>query len=432
MRSRKLLLAQPDQQLGNGNAHRAHLPAGSAQRRGRGQPTGCLHAQQMRRHDLADGPRIGRAIGMAADAGIDGAVVHAGTAADALQRGSQLLIGVGLRASVVQQHEVHLGRPVLFARATRTGDHVEIRRDVLPRGRTGEQRVERRHMVEPLHHLLDARHGNVHRWNRGAHAAVALVLHQTQRAGLGHREVHPRQPDVRLQELLPQHAPPDLDERVHTVGVVNPRNPLGKQPGNLLARLVNGGHDDVRRLLASELHDVLAHVRLQRIHASSLRRMVELDLLAHHRLALDHVPRSVRPADVQNDARRFLRRGSPVHPHPIARERLLQLHQQIGQPGQVVLANALAQYPQTLQLLRIGKLGRTLGHQKIHRPPEALAQLRMGHHGPRPLAKPCCGMKLQHLLGRRRACRHAPAPFASVSVSAAHTSTTSSRGPCAP
>jgi hypothetical protein len=104
-----------------------------------------------------------------------GAVVHAGPAADALQRGTEVGVAVGLAAAVVQQDQVQLARPVELARAARAGDGVEVGRHRLPGGRAREQAEQRQHMLEALHHLLDAGDGDVHLRHRGAHAAVALV-----------------------------------------------------------------------------------------------------------------------------------------------------------------------------------------------------------------------------------------------------------------
>jgi hypothetical protein len=56
---------------------------------------------------------------MAADARVDRAVVHARAAADALQRGAQLLVGVGLAAAVVEQHQMDFARAVLLMRLAR-------------------------------------------------------------------------------------------------------------------------------------------------------------------------------------------------------------------------------------------------------------------------------------------------------------------------
>ena len=51
---------------------------------------------------------------MAADPGINRAVVHAGAAADALQRLAHLLVGISLTAAVVEQHQMHFARAILL------------------------------------------------------------------------------------------------------------------------------------------------------------------------------------------------------------------------------------------------------------------------------------------------------------------------------
>ncbi len=369
--------AQAYQQLRDGNPDRAHFAARAAQRGHRGQQVGLFQSHHVRRHDLADRPRVGGAVGQAADAGVHRAVVHARTAADALQRLAQLLVGIGLAAAVVEQDQVHLFGAVLLARLARAGDHVEVGRDRLAGGRARQDGVQRRNVLQLLDHLLDAGDRHVHPRHGGAHAAVAFVLHQAQRAGLGDSEIHARQADVGLLELLAQHLAADLDQGVDIVGVGDAGNLLGEQGGDLLLGLVDRRHDDVRRLLARQLDDVFAHVGFQRVDPCVVHRVVELDLLAHHRLALDDGLRRMAAGDAEHDRVGFVRIGRPMHLHAVARQVGLELFEQVGQPGQAVLADAFGQRAQRVEFRFIGELCGTLGHQEVHRAAEALAQMRV-------------------------------------------------------
>ena len=388
---------------------------------------GLLEAQHVGRDDLADGAGVGGAVGVAADAGVHRAVVHAGAAADALQGLAQLLVGVGLAAAVVEEHQVHLLGAVPVAAPARAGDHVEVGRHRLPGGRAGEDGEQRRHVFQLLDHLLDAGDGDVHLGHGGAHAPVAFVLDEAQGAGLGHREVDARQADVGFLELLAQHPAADLDEGVHVVGVVDAGDVLGKQPGDLLLGLVDRRHDDVGRLLAGQLDDVFAHVGFERAHAGGFHGVVELDLLAHHRLALDHELRGVAPGDGEHDGVGLVRRFGPMHLHAVAGEAGLELFEQVGEAGQAVLADGFGQRAQRLQLVCVGKLGGALGHQEVHRAAEALAQVGIVHRVVHPRAQG---------LGRHEGDGLAGAVLGlgahCASPSALMTITTSSLGPWAP
>jgi hypothetical protein len=234
-------------------------------------------------------------------------------------------------------------------------------------------------VLQLLDHLLDAGDGDVHLGHRGAHAAVAFVLDEAQGAGFGHGKVDAGEADVGDLELLAQHAAADLDQRVHVVGVFHAGDVLGEQLGDLLLGLVDRRHDDVGRLLAGELDDVFAHVGLQRAHAGGFHGVVELDLLAHHRLALDDQLGLMAPGDAEHDRVGFVGRLGPVHMHAIADQVGLELFEQVGQLAQAVLADGFGEAAQRVELALVGKLGGALGHQEVHRAAEALAQVRVIH-----------------------------------------------------
>ena len=109
------LTAQPHQQIGDRNRDRADLATGAAQARRVRQVARGVEAVDLRRQDFADRTRINGVVGVSADAGVDRAVVHAGAAADAGEGLAQLRIAEDARAAVVEQHKVHLARPVLLA-----------------------------------------------------------------------------------------------------------------------------------------------------------------------------------------------------------------------------------------------------------------------------------------------------------------------------
>ena len=183
------LVPQPIYKPGKRDAHRAHLGAGPAQGRSRRQLALASNTLKLGLDDGTDGAGIDGPIGVTAEADIDRAVVDAGRATNATQPVPELRIGVDARAPIVQQDQVDLPRAVLLTRPPRRGDHVEVGGDGLPSGRADQQGQQGWDLVQACHHLLDPHDGDVHLRRRGAHAPVALVLHQTQGPSLGHREV---------------------------------------------------------------------------------------------------------------------------------------------------------------------------------------------------------------------------------------------------
>ena len=86
---------------------RADIGAAAVERRSEGQ-VAVFPRVEGRVDDQADRAGIGGAVAEAAAAPIDRAGVHAGAAADAFERGPELLHAQALGAAVVDQHDMHL------------------------------------------------------------------------------------------------------------------------------------------------------------------------------------------------------------------------------------------------------------------------------------------------------------------------------------
>ena len=114
------------------------------------------------------------------------------------------------------------------------------------------------------------------------------VFDEAERAGFGDGEIDAGQPDVGDEEFFAQHLAANLDQLIDVVGVIDAFDLFVEEAGDFLLGLVDRRHDDVRRLFAGQLNDVLAHVRLHRVDPRRFSRVVQLDFLADHRLALDH------------------------------------------------------------------------------------------------------------------------------------------------
>ena len=317
---------------------------------------------------------------MAANARIHRAVVHAGTTADAFEGFTQFFVGISLGATVVQQNQVHFFGAVFFTGLARAADQVEVGGDRLTGGRARQQAVQRRHMLQLFHHFFNAGDGDMHLGHGGAHATVAFVFHQAQGAGFGHAKVDARQADVGIGKLAPQHLATNANQGINVFGIGHARNFFGKQLGNGLFGLVDGRHDDVRRRLTGQLHDVLTHVGFQRLDTGCLHGVVEAHLFAHHRLALDDAFGLDPLGNTEGNGVGFIGVLRPVHLDAVGGEPGLKLLQQARQVGQAVAANLRTQFAQALQLFFIRKLGAPFGLQKVHGAAKILALPRVVEH----------------------------------------------------
>src|SRR4051812_39352764 len=117
----ELLLAQLALKIRQRNLHGAHDAALIAERGRLRQVERILDADVRRREYGADGPGINPAVGMAADVLVDGTVVHARAATDALQRFAQLRAEERC-AAAVHQDEVHRFRAVELPRSLRASE----------------------------------------------------------------------------------------------------------------------------------------------------------------------------------------------------------------------------------------------------------------------------------------------------------------------
>ncbi len=280
------VLAQLPLQVRQRDLDRTHDAALVAQRRRRRQVLRLLEADVHRREDRADRPRIHPAVGVPADVLVDGAVIHAGAAADAAQRVADVA-AEHVGAAAVDDDEVHVLRAVELALALRARQHVDVVRDRLSGRRPRQETHQRRDVLERGHDLLDAGDGDVDLRQRRRQRRVALVGDEHDRAALRDEEVAAGDAHVGGEIVLPQHAArleaQLLDARLdrRAVGLV-------EELGDLLLRLVQRRADDVRRrLVVVDLQDVLAEVGLDDRQARGLDRMVERRLLGDHRLRLD-------------------------------------------------------------------------------------------------------------------------------------------------
>jgi hypothetical protein len=208
-----------------------------------------------------------------------------------------------------------------------------------------------------------------------AHAAVAFVFHQTERPGLGHREIHPGQAYVGIEEFLAEHLAGHGGEFVHVLGVLCVLDLLAELARDLVLVLVDGRHDDVARRFAVELDDVLAQIGFQGLDAALFQEGIEMHLLRDHALALDQGPGALGLEDAQDELIGLLAGLGPLDLDAVPGGLGLELLQEIRQVQQAARPDGRAEVPQILQVAGIRELRQALGHETVHGPAEVRPEL---------------------------------------------------------
>ena len=151
------LAAQLHEQLGDVDAYRARVEAGSAEARciGQGLVDVTLRATQLWIEHRTDRAGIDRAVGMSPGALVDRAHVQARRAPDAPKRLSPKSIRQHMTAPVVEQDDVDLLRPVAVVH---TGPHRRVGVHPLARAGARQQLQHRAEVLPRGEHLLDPDH----------------------------------------------------------------------------------------------------------------------------------------------------------------------------------------------------------------------------------------------------------------------------------
>ena len=76
---------------------------------------------------------------------------------------------------------------------------------------------------------------------------------------------------------------------------------------------MNGWGHDVARALPAQLDNVFAEVRLHAAQALGLEVLIQLELLRHHGLTLQHFPGTIALAQLKDDGPGRSRIGGPMH-----------------------------------------------------------------------------------------------------------------------
>ena len=201
---------------------------------------------------------------------------------------------------------------VLLAVSARTVEQRDVARHLLARRAARQDAKEHRERLQVGNHFLHSHDGDVAAGQGRRQARVPLVLDDGDRARLGDREVRAGDPDISLEKLRAQQPARLLRELLTlrlSLGVVL----LLEQIRDLLLGLVNRRHNDVGGGVSSDLDDVLAQIRLDRLDSRRNEGVVQADLLVGHGLALDGDAPAPFGDDREHDLLRLRGIARPVH-----------------------------------------------------------------------------------------------------------------------
>ena len=181
-------------------------------------------------------------------------------------------------------------------------------------------------------------------------ARVALIRHKDETAALGGNEISPRQADIRFEILMAEKMSRAPRDRLGIV-VVGTEAVFLKRRRDLTTVLVDDRFDDVRRMVAVDLHDEFAQVGLECLHPVLLQKMREFGLFADHRFGLHHLRRPAGSHDAEHRLVGGLGSRGPVHDHAVS----LQLRFNLREVGIEIFNDVLLHFSgDAAEAVRIG------------------------------------------------------------------------------
>ena len=277
------------------------------------------------------------------------ACVGTSAAPDACQGVAKDRVVEHLLAAVVEDHTVHLARPVHadgqglldVGRARWTGDPVDVAGHDLAGAAARQHAQHRNRVVQRCHQLVDAEQRDVDRRQCRREVSVAFVGDQHDGACLGDGHVRAGDAYRRIDELLAERIARVLLDRLD-------RRLCAEHLGGVFFGQVDRRRYEMRRMGVRELHHPLAEVGLDNFDAESLEVRVELDLLARHRLDLGHHHASSGrqtaarvPAELTDDIARLRRVLREMHCASDGGKAFCELLEQLWKSVEVGLASTL-------------------------------------------------------------------------------------------
>ncbi len=286
---------------------------------------------------------------------------------------------------------------MLLVARRRTLNEGRVDGDALCRRAAGEQPELAHGIGIRRHQLLDPGQYDVHRRDGRRQPTVALVGAHHHRAGLGNERVRARDAHAGPEEDVPD----GVTRGPHLLGDVLAGDlatqMLGDDVANLLARQVDRRHHHMARPLVPQLDDPLAEIGFDNLHAEVAEVVVELDLLADHRLRLgDDLDLMIR-RDLRDDPIRLVGVLGEVDDRAGRLCRLDELAEVVVDVVDRLSLGALHRVPHALELdvghhvgavtpprlLEVGEAHREslVGHRGVESPLERGVLLRGGRRG---------------------------------------------------
>ena len=177
--------------------------------------------------------------------------------------------------------------------------------------------------------LFQSDGGDVQTWTACRHVGIALVGAYHDVSCLGNAEVGTRHTGVSGQKFVAQTQACTVGQVRRVVVALLVRDAfLLEQLAHVVMVQVDGGHHDVRGLLALELDDAFAEVGLHYFDAFALQIRVHLALFGEHRLRLHHFLHVVVLQDAVDNLVELLRILGPVYLYTVLlgiRSKLVQI-----------------------------------------------------------------------------------------------------------
>ena len=196
---------------------------------------------------------------------------------------------------------MELFRSVNVIRLARAGQPGVVARQTCTHGAARQHGDQHIHLGKGRRDTLHAHHRNVRFRQRGAHARVAFVGHQTHRAGFRHGKVTAGNTDFGTEEILTDLLTNEQGHGFRGFRAVIPQT-FVQHAADLIAIFMNRRDHDVRRRILIQLQDIFPEIGFDHLDSGILQHMVDADLFGHHRLGLHHLLRIFTLRNLQNVA----------------------------------------------------------------------------------------------------------------------------------
>ncbi len=264
---------------------------------------------------------------MSAAAAIDGAGVHAGATADAVERAAEFGAAQNVAAAVINDDDVHFPIGHGAVEMGRVGGNG------LPGGRAPEQAQEDAQVGCSGNEFFDPHAGDMELGKGDSQVAVPFVGTDNEPASLCDGKIDAGDPSLGLHELLAQFEAGCFDEVWGiNVAVFGPQV-FVEERADFFSLDMDGGHDDVAGWFVAQLDDPFSQIGIDDLEAVSFEEGVQVAFFGEHRLAFDYLLDAVLLQNAEDD---FIMLGCVLRPVDRHAEGLcvgFELFEVVGEPG---------------------------------------------------------------------------------------------------